>query len=248
MVGETGRLPRLLAALRPAPTAGRRCRGCPSPSAPAPAAAIDGKLYVIGGQTADRNDERAVYAFDPATGELERARAASGAALQPSRRSPSTERSTRSAASARARSSGRLRLRPGDRHLVGGAAAAGPQPRLRRGRLPGRDLDDRRAGAATRSSATSGSYNPRDRRVAARARDARSRWSLLGAAVAGDQIHAIWESTYQIYDASRDAGRGAPARSSPRHGLQGVLRRRPPLHRRRLHDPAPRQPGGRSDA
>ena len=49
---------------------------------------------------------------------------------------------------------------------------------------------------------------------------------LLGAAVAGDEIHAVWESTYQIYDASTGRWRGTgtwregPRSLVTRHGLQ----------------------------
>jgi hypothetical protein len=43
---------------------------------------------------------------------------------------------------------------------------------------------------------------------------------LLGAAVVGDQIHAIWEKTYQIYDASTGTWTGGPSSLVARHGLQ----------------------------
>jgi hypothetical protein len=42
---------------------------------------------------------------------------------------------------------------------------------------------------------------------------------LLGAAVVGDQIHAVWERTYQIYDASEGRWRDGPAPLEPRHAL-----------------------------
>ncbi len=42
---------------------------------------------------------------------------------------------------------------------------------------------------------------------------------LLGAAVAGDEIHAVWESTYQIYDASTGAWRDGPTPGVTRHAL-----------------------------
>jgi hypothetical protein len=42
---------------------------------------------------------------------------------------------------------------------------------------------------------------------------------LLGAAVVGDEIHAIWESTYQIYDAATGAWREGPRSLTTRHGL-----------------------------
>jgi Kelch motif len=43
---------------------------------------------------------------------------------------------------------------------------------------------------------------------------------LLGAAVVGDEIHAVWESTYQIYDASEGRWRQGPAPGVTRHALQ----------------------------
>jgi hypothetical protein len=42
---------------------------------------------------------------------------------------------------------------------------------------------------------------------------------LLGAAVVGDQIHAVWERRYQIYDASEGRWRAGPAPLEPRHAL-----------------------------
>jgi hypothetical protein len=43
---------------------------------------------------------------------------------------------------------------------------------------------------------------------------------LLGAAVVGDEIHAIWESTYQIYDAGRGTWRAGPRPLVTRHALE----------------------------
>jgi N-acetylneuraminic acid mutarotase len=42
---------------------------------------------------------------------------------------------------------------------------------------------------------------------------------LLGAAVVGNEIHAVWERTYQIYDASEGRWRDGPAPLEPRHAL-----------------------------
>ena len=65
---------------------------------------------------------------------------------------------------------------------------------------------------------------------------------LLGAAVSGDEIHAVWESTYQIYDAGDGgvAGRPDPRRHPPR--ALGLRRRRRALRGRRLHDGPAGQP------
>ncbi len=43
---------------------------------------------------------------------------------------------------------------------------------------------------------------------------------LLGAAVAGDEIHAVWESTYQVWDASERRWREGPGLGVTRHGLE----------------------------
>jgi hypothetical protein len=43
---------------------------------------------------------------------------------------------------------------------------------------------------------------------------------LLGASVVGDEIHAVWESTYQIYDASSGRWSAGPTPGLTRHALQ----------------------------
>jgi kelch-like protein 20 len=43
---------------------------------------------------------------------------------------------------------------------------------------------------------------------------------LVGAAVAGDEIHAVWESIYQIYDAGTGEWRAGPRPLVTRHGLK----------------------------
>jgi hypothetical protein len=42
---------------------------------------------------------------------------------------------------------------------------------------------------------------------------------LLGATVVGDEIHAVWERTYQIYDAGERRWREGPPPLIPRHAL-----------------------------
>jgi hypothetical protein len=42
---------------------------------------------------------------------------------------------------------------------------------------------------------------------------------LLGAAVSGPEIHALIESTYQIYDSRTRRWRDGPAPTVPRHAL-----------------------------
>jgi N-acetylneuraminic acid mutarotase len=43
---------------------------------------------------------------------------------------------------------------------------------------------------------------------------------LLGADVAGDEIHAVWESTYQVYDKATGEWTSGPRSLVTRHGLQ----------------------------
>jgi hypothetical protein len=43
---------------------------------------------------------------------------------------------------------------------------------------------------------------------------------LLGADVAGDEIHAVWESTYQVYDRATGEWTSGPRSLVTRHGLQ----------------------------
>ena len=43
---------------------------------------------------------------------------------------------------------------------------------------------------------------------------------LLGASVVGDEIHAVWESTYQIYDSSSGRWSAGPTPGLTRHALQ----------------------------
>ena len=43
---------------------------------------------------------------------------------------------------------------------------------------------------------------------------------LLGAAVVGDEVHALWEGVYQIYDARADRWRYGPIPRVTRHALQ----------------------------
>jgi hypothetical protein len=43
---------------------------------------------------------------------------------------------------------------------------------------------------------------------------------LLGATVAGDDIHAVWESTYQVYDGASGRWRDGPRPAETRHALE----------------------------
>jgi hypothetical protein len=43
---------------------------------------------------------------------------------------------------------------------------------------------------------------------------------LLGVAVRGDEIHAVWESVYQVYDAGDERWRDGPPPTVTRHALE----------------------------
>ena len=43
---------------------------------------------------------------------------------------------------------------------------------------------------------------------------------LLGVAASGDEIHAVWESTYQVYDARTGRWRDGPRPLVTRHALE----------------------------
>ena len=57
---------------------------------------------------------------------------------------------------------------------------------------------------------------------------------FLGAAAVGDEIHAVWESTYQIFDAGSGVWSRGP--TGVRRALPDVLRRRRVVHGGRLYD------------
>jgi hypothetical protein len=61
-------------------------------------------------------------------------------------------------------------------------------------------------------------FDPRESRWRAGPRMPRP-MELLGLAVRGDELHAVWESTYQIFDARSGRWRPGPAPAVTRHAL-----------------------------
>ena len=179
----------------------------------------------------------AVYAYDPAADEWRSVRRCrSRASTTP--RSPSAGRSTSSAASTRARSCARVYVYdPAADSWSRGPRAPGSQPRLRRRRLRGEIW---MIGGRRGEEILPGRLDPRTRRPANGGEGPAmpEPMELLGAAVAGDEIHAVWESTYQIYDAGTGTWRDGPALARHPPRAADVLRRRHALHGRRLHDAA----------
>ncbi|MGH3039384.1 MAG: Kelch repeat-containing protein [Gaiellaceae bacterium] len=217
MVGETGRPLDLLARYDPTADSWETLSRMPEAVRAGAAAAVDGVLYVIGGTTAQGNS-RAVYAYDPATDEW-------------SERAPLPEPRFNHAA---------LTL-GGKVYVLGGfhegverddvfvydpatdqwsEGPALPFANHAFDAVPFKDeiwmIGGRRGDEILRDVLI---LNP-----------ATGEWregptmpepmELLGAAVAGDEIHAVWESTYQIYDAESGTWTYGPRSLTTRHGLQ----------------------------
>jgi Kelch motif len=217
MVGETGRPLDLLARYDPDADSWETLHRVPEAVRAGAAAAVDGVLYVIGGTTAEGNS-RAVYAYDPATDEW-------------SERAPLPEPRFNHAALAL---DGKVYVLGGfhegeerDDVFVYDPAtdqwSEGPSLPFAnhafdavsfRGEIwmiGGRLDDDILRDVWILNPATGewreGPTMPEP-------------MELLGAAVAGDEIHAVWESTYQIYDAESGTWSPGPRSLVTRHGLQ----------------------------
>jgi hypothetical protein len=216
MVGETGRPLATFSRYDPATDSWTTLAPLPEPTRAAAAATLGGTIYVVGGTTARGNTGR-MYAWDGA-GWRQRA-------------SLPARRFNHSAVAA----GGRL-------FVLGGLDDAGRESREVFAYDPGADAWSRATrlprplhgfgtvvfrGRIWVLGGRSGSRILRDVPVY----DPRSdRWragppmpepmELLGAAVAGDEIHAVWESTYQIYDARSRRWRTGPRPLVTRHALE----------------------------
>jgi N-acetylneuraminic acid mutarotase len=217
MVGETGRFLSVFQRFDPAQNQWTPLQPLPDPTRAAAGAALDGKVYVFGGQTAGGVTKR-VLAFDIAKGEWED-------------RAPLPRSLFNEAAVAMDGKiyvlggfSGGKELRsvyvydpasdswsesvpmPIPNHTFGAVAFEGGVWTFggRRGEKP---------------SATFSSSTPRRRRGGP-GRACRSPMELNGTAVSGAEIHTIWEHTYQIYDARTGAWSQGPEPLVPRHGLK----------------------------
>ena len=217
MVGETGRPLDLLARYDPANDSWETLQRLPEPVRAGAAAAVDGILYVVGGSTGDGNTT-AVNAYDPAADEW-------------SPRAPLPEPRFNHAAVALG----------GKIYVLGGfheglersevyvydpeadAWSEGPE-------LPFANhafdavafegeiwmIGGRRGDEILREVWILNLESGEWREGPAMPKP----MELLGAAVAGDEIHAVWESTYQIYDAPSGTWRDGPKSLVTRHGLQ----------------------------
>jgi N-acetylneuraminic acid mutarotase len=217
MVGETGRPLDTLQRYHPPTDTWETLQRMPEPVRAAAGASLDGTLYVIGGQTEDGTGGQ-VYAYDVAAGAWEE-------------RAALPEPRFNHAAVALG----------GKIYVLGGFAgtteldsvwtydsasdawAEGtplPVPNHAFGAVVFRDeiwmIGGRRGEQISKDVWI---YNPRAdrwRRGPAMAKP----MELLGAAVVGDQVHAVWESTYQIYDAEAGTWAQGPRSLVTRHGLK----------------------------
>jgi N-acetylneuraminic acid mutarotase len=216
-VGETGRFLGIFQRFDPATNSWTTLERLPHPIRAGAGAALDGKIYVIGGQTAaGATDE--VYAYDTQTRRWQ-ARAplprprfnVSAVALDGKIYAMGGFSGTTERADVYVYDPAR------DRWAVGTPL---PEPNHTFGAVVFQNeiwaIGGRREDRVLREVWI---YDPRTRR-----------WrpgppmpkpmELVGAAVAGSEIHAVWEGTYQIYDARSGRWRQGPRPLVTRHGLK----------------------------
>jgi len=220
MVGETGRPLSTFARYDPRTDDWEVLPQLPVPTRAAAAAALDGRVFVVGGTTADGNTG-ATWAYDPGTRRW-------------SARAPLPAAVFNHAAVAL----------DGTLYVVGGYADGRERADVY-AYEPGRDLW-RRIGTLPRATHAFGAVAFRGelwvlggRRGERILRDvwildpATRDWrrgptmprgmELLGAAVTGDEIHAVWESVYQVYDAGTGRWRAGPPPQVTRHALEAFV-------------------------
>jgi N-acetylneuraminic acid mutarotase len=216
MVGETGRPLATFSRYDPGSDSWETLERLPEPTRAAAAATLGRVVYVVGGTTAD-GDTGALYAWD---GRAWRLRAALP--------EPRFNHSAVAVA-------GRL-------YVLGGLDEEGRETRAvyaydpavdrwsRSTRLPEPMhafgavvfrgeiwvIGGRRGGRILREVWIFDPQSGRWRRGPALPRP----MELLGAAVVGDEIHAVWESTYQIYDAGSGEWHDGPRPLVTRHALE----------------------------
>jgi hypothetical protein len=216
MVGETGRRLALFERFDPAKNAWTTLAPVPAPVRAGAGAALGGAVYVVGGATEDGPGPQ-VFAFDVRRGAW-------------SERAPLPEPRYNHAAVALG----------GKLYVLGGYRGDREQDDVFV-YDPGRDRW-RRAAPLPRPSHAFGAVAFRGeiwviggRRGEAIVREVwiydpdRDRWragptlpdpmELLGAAAAGSEIHAVWESTYHVYDAGAAVWRKEPPPTVHRHAL-----------------------------
>jgi hypothetical protein len=216
MVGETGRPLATFSRYDPAADEWTNLTQLPVPTRAAAAAAVDGVVYVIGGTTA-RGNTTAVWAWD---GGAWRAKAPlpeprfNHAAVALDHRiwvlggfESGREHADVFVYDTQADLWRRAPALPRPTHAFGAVAFGGELWVLggRRGERVLREVWT--LGPAERGRWRRGPAMPKP-------------MELLGAVVVEDEIHAAWESTYQVWDASDGRWRQGPSLGVTRHGLE----------------------------
>jgi hypothetical protein len=217
MVGETGRFLAVFQRFDPAANQWTTLRPLPEPTRAAAGAALDGRVYVFGGQT-EKGVTRRVLAYDVATGEwIERAplprplfnEAAvvmNGKIYVLGGFSGGTELRSVYVYDPQADSWSESTPMPIPNHTFGAVAFRGGIWTFggRRGEKTLRAVWIFEPGAARWRP---GPTMPKP-------------MELNGTAAWGPEIHTLWEHTYQIYDARSGEWRQGPEPLVPRHGLK----------------------------
>lgn len=220
MVGETGRPLATFAGYDPSADRWQVLPQLPVPTRAAAAAALDGRVYVVGGTTAADNTG-AVWAYDPAARRWERRRPLPAPRFN----------------------HGAVAL--GDTLYVLGGYAGGREHRDVFAYRPAANRWNR-VGALPRATHAFGAlafdgelwviggrrgerilgevwiFDPETRRWR-RGPPLPHGMELLGVAARGDEIHAVWESVYQVYDAGDGRWRDGPAPTVTRHALEAFV-------------------------
>jgi N-acetylneuraminic acid mutarotase len=221
MVGETGRFLSVFQRFDPVTNSWTTLPRLPEPVRAGAGAALDGKIYVIGGQTEAAGTGPQVYAYDVAARRWEEraplpgprfnmaAVALGGRIYAMGGFSRTAERREVYVYDPAADSWSTGTPLPVPNHTFGAVVFRGEIWVIggRRGQRVLRDV---------------WIFDPRTR-AWRRGPTMPEPMELVGAAVAGQQIHAVWESTYQIYDAATGTWSNGPRSVVTRHGLKAFF-------------------------
>jgi N-acetylneuraminic acid mutarotase len=221
MVGETGRFLSVFQRYDPGTNSWTTLPRLPEPVRAGAGAALDGKIYVIGGQTEAAGTGAQVYAYDTAAHRWEEraplpgprfnmaAVALGGKIYAMGGFSRTSERRDVYIYDPAADSWSTGTPLPLPNHTFGAVVFRGEIWVIggRRGERVLRDV---------------WIFDPR-KRTWRRGPTMPKPMELVGAAVAGEQIHAVWESTYQIYDAGTGSWSQGPRSIVTRHGLKAFF-------------------------
>jgi N-acetylneuraminic acid mutarotase len=217
MVGETGRFLAIAQRFDPAVNSWSGLPRLPEAVRAGAGAALDGRVYVIGGQ-AEESDGSQIYVFDTESETWEQAAplpeprfnmaavALGGRIYAMGGYREAEERAEVFVYDAASDSWTEGTPLPAPNHTFGAVVFRGEIWTIggRRGEEVLRDV---------------WIYNPETDRWRA-GPELPQPMELVGAAVAGDEIHAVWEGTYQIYDGRTGGWSSGPRPLVTRHGLK----------------------------